>query len=259
MLGRSLPITRVNPNFVHWQLYHTTLAAEGQRIFVYLYPRTLHHSVLKGKEMTKERKQELRQLLQEAMESIVITRNSMATMLVLQGKSMSIEEYRECLQTRRRSYRPDLIVTDLAYRPEIQDDVIKSKLLNFIRAELKNYIREHKHKLVRVFGYAETIQTAVYGIHGGGTPMGFPIESLLEKFLKIVIASGAETAISAFDKCTKETKGFFQKIIFIRGIGISEMESLLEKIEQTEEVKISQGIRLIHSSDLPLRVAPIFI
>ncbi len=32
MLGRSLPITRVNPNFVHWQLYNTTLLHKNQVI-----------------------------------------------------------------------------------------------------------------------------------------------------------------------------------------------------------------------------------
>ena len=33
MLGRSLPITRMDPNFVHWQLYSTILLLKSQVIF----------------------------------------------------------------------------------------------------------------------------------------------------------------------------------------------------------------------------------
>ena len=33
MLSRSLPITRMNPNFVHWQLYNTAYCVICQVIF----------------------------------------------------------------------------------------------------------------------------------------------------------------------------------------------------------------------------------
>lgn len=213
--------------------------------------------------MTEERKEELRQLLQEAMENIEIILRFSAITSVPQSKSMSIEEYeeyrkrnpmpieeyRKSIQAQRKSYRPDLTATMLHYHPEICDNVIKSKLLNCIKAELAEYIREHKP--VRIPGYAETIQTAIYGIHSGGTPMGCPIESVLEKFLEIAIASGIEKAISVLDKCVRETRGFFQRIIFLRGIG-----NLFSEIKQAEEVQVSRGIRLVTLPTYPAELPP---
>ena len=162
---------------------------------------------------------------------------------------MSIQEYRESIQAQRKSYRPDLTATMLHYYPEIRDNEIKSKLLNCIKTELAEYIREHKPAPIP--NYAETIQTAIYGIQSGGTPMGLPIVILLEKFLEIAIASGIEKVISALDKCTRETKGFFQRIIFLRGIG-----DLFAEIEQAEEVHVSQGIRLVTLPTYPTELPP---
>ena len=51
--------------------------------------------------MTEKRKQELRQLLQEAMPNVVIE-------VPEQYKPISVEKYRECAKAFRKSYRPDL-------------------------------------------------------------------------------------------------------------------------------------------------------
>ena len=84
--------------------------------------------------MTDERKQELKQLLNEAMPSVIIE--------VPEGyKPISVEEYRECVKAFRKSYRPDLSFI-LYYWPNIQDDAVKSKLFNFMKEELVDYIRE---------------------------------------------------------------------------------------------------------------------
>ena len=180
--------------------------------------------------MTEERKQELRQLLSEAMKNIEIILRLSAITFVPQNRSMSIEEYeeyrkrnpipieeyRESIQAQRKSYRPDLTTTMLHYYPEIRDSEIKSKLLNCIKAKLTEYIRERETVPIPMFA-KPTIQSAIYGIYSGRTPMGYPIESLLEKFLEIAIASGIEKAISALDKCTRETKGFFKKSYFSEG------------------------------------------
>ena len=85
--------------------------------------------------MTEERKQKLRQLLNEAMQSVIIEGPE-------GDEPISVEQYRECAQAFRESYRPDLSFILLYYRPNIQDDALKSKLFNFMKEELADYIRE---------------------------------------------------------------------------------------------------------------------
>ena len=147
--------------------------------------------------MTEERKEELRQLLDEAMENIEIILRFPPITSLLQHEamsieeseeykkrnSMSIEEYRESIQAYRRSYRPDLTATMLNYYPEIRDNAIKSKLLNCIKVELAEYIREHKS--IPIPNYAETIQTAADSMSHGRQPIGYPIGCLLKKILEI--------------------------------------------------------------------------
>ena len=215
--------------------------------------------------MTEKKKEELRQLLTEAMENIEIILRFPPITSLLQHEtmsleeseeyrkrnSMSIEEYRESIQAYRRAYRPDLTATMLNYYPEICDNVIKSKLLNCIKAELAEYIRAHKP--VRIPGYAETIQTAADSMSHGRQPIGYPIEYLLKKILEIAIAGGVEKAILALDKCTKETTGVFQKIIFLKGVGVG---NFFEYREQLEEVQVSSGIRLVSLPTYPAELPP---
>ena len=69
--------------------------------------------------MTEERKEELRQLLKEAIQSVIIE--------VPEGyEPISVEKYREYTKASRESYRPDLSFI-LDYSPNIQDDAVKSK------------------------------------------------------------------------------------------------------------------------------------
>ena len=215
--------------------------------------------------MTEKRKEELRQLLNEAMENIEIILRFPPITSLLQHETMSIEEseeyrkrnsmpieeYRESIQAYRRSYRPDLTATMLNYYPEIRDNVIKSKLLNCIKVELAEYIREHKS--IPIPNYAETIQTAADSMSHGRRPIGYPIGYLLKKFLEIAIAGGVEKAILALDKCTKETTGVFQKIIFLKGVGVG---NFFEHREQLEEVQVSSGIRLVSLPTYPAELPP---
>jgi hypothetical protein len=87
--------------------------------------------------MTDERKQELRQLLQEAMPNVVIE-------VPEQYKPISVEKYRECVKAFRKSYRPDLSYILLYYRPNIQEEAVKSKLFNFIKEKLADYILQNE-------------------------------------------------------------------------------------------------------------------
>ena len=75
--------------------------------------------------MTVKRKQELEQLLREAMESLIIE--------APEGyEPISVEKYREDAKAFQKSYRPDLSFI-LEYRPNIQNDAVKSKLFNFMK------------------------------------------------------------------------------------------------------------------------------
>ena len=182
--------------------------------------------------MTEKRKQELRQLLQEAMPNVVIE-------VPEQYKPISVERYRECAKAFRKSYRPDLSSILLYYRPNIQDDAVKSKLFDFIKEELADYIRQNE-SAEPLWTYS--ICPANLAIHGTNI-LPCPLDWLLEKLLEISIASGTDRAISALDKCARETSGTFQKIVFLQGpIYDLRLES---GTEDSREIRVSDGIRLV--------------
>ena len=181
--------------------------------------------------MTDEKKQELRQRLNEAMKCLEIQVDEMYS-------PITIDRYRECLQEFRKAYRPDLSSV-LYYHPYIQNDLIKSRLLEFLKSELEKYISE-----------TNRIHPARTAIRSNSLYFSCDLNTLLEKFLEIAIASGVEKAISTLDRCAKETKGSFQKIIFIQGLTCNPKDR-----NKVGEIHISEGIRLVTFpfalSDLP--------
>ena len=169
--------------------------------------------------MTEERKQELRQLLTEAMTSLEIRPRSRA-----ESSLLPVDVYRKQLQQRWTSYSVD-------FNPYIASEATKSKLLDFIREELAPFIHE------------DWIQSASFFIAQSGSSIGYPLDILLEQLLKIAIVRGIEGAVSVFDRCTKDTHVSFQYI------------ALLEGITLKAEIQVFEGIRLVplpHStSELP--------
>ena len=193
--------------------------------------------------MTEKRKQELRQLLQEAMPNVVIE-------VPEQYKPISVEKYRECAKAFRKSYRPDLSYILLYYRPNIQEEEVKSKLFNFIKEELADYILQNESAEPP---WTYSICPAKIAIRGGAI-FACPLDSLLEKLLEISIASSTDKAISAFDKCTRETSGAFQKIILLEGPIYDPF--LQSEIEDKREIRVSDGIRLVQFSLNPSELPP---
>ena len=180
--------------------------------------------------MTEERKEELRQLLSEAMQSVIIE--------APEGDELiSVEKYRECAQAFRESYRPDLSFILLYYRPNIQDDALKSKLFNFMKEELADYISEYES----VPPYTHWIQPAKRAIRGARRLIPIPLDSILEKLLEIVIANGAEQAILALDRGTRDKIGAFQKIILLEGLNVRYSGSTTD----ARETHIAAGIRFV--------------
>ena len=159
--------------------------------------------------MTEERKQELRQLLNEAMASLEIRPRSR-----VESSLLPVDVYRKQLQQRWTSYSVD-------FNPYIASEATKSKLLDFIRAEFAPFIHE------------DWIQSASFFIARSGSSMGYPLDMLLEQLLKIAIARGVGGAVSAFDRCTKDTHASFQYI------------ALLEGIRLEAEIQAFEGMRLV--------------
>ena len=194
--------------------------------------------------MTEKRKVELRQLLSEAMQRVIIEASA-------GYDPISIEKYREDAKAFRKSYRPDLSPI-LDYRPNIQDDALKSKLFNFMKEELADYIREHEfkdededeHESLDLPTY--WIQTAKAATRGARRLIPCGLDSLLEKFLEIAIVSGTGQAILALDRCTRETRGTFQKIIFLEGLRVQYSGTTRESSEtQIRETQIAEGIKFV--------------
>jgi hypothetical protein len=156
-----------------------------------------------------------------------------------QYKPISVEKYRECVKAFRESYRPDLSSVSLYYRPSIQDEEVKSKLFNFIKEELADYILQNE-SAKPPWNYS--ICPAKIAIRGANFFI-CPLDSLLEKLLEIRIASGTDRAISALDKCTRETIGTFQKIVLLQGP--TRHPRLESEIEDRKEIRVSDGIRLV--------------
>ena len=167
--------------------------------------------------MTEERKEELRQLLEEATAPENLeTRHYYG----FNGLSISPNEYKWHLQESWRSYSKNSLWIVNHFVLYTSED-IKSKLLDFMREELDSFIHEDK------------ILSATFYVCDGGDRHGTRLEDFLGRLLKIAIVQGIEEAVFNFEKCTEETQGSFQTIVLLEGI----------KLE--EKIQVFEGIHLI--------------
>ena len=173
--------------------------------------------------MTDETKEELRKLLEEAIENLLIDSSEFI-------EPISVDTYKKHLQTLRKHYQPDLASQMSFYHLDIQNEVMKSKLLDFINVHLRDYINKEEN----------LIQPASYGIGNGGSLSGQPVEMLLTKLLQIALASKVQRALEAFEKSVTETKGSFQQIILLQG-----PTTHFKDMDKLTEIQICEGIRLI--------------
>ena len=168
----------------------------------------------KVKEMTVERKQELTQLLEEAMGCLEIR-----PYYGFDGLSITCDQYKWHLQRAWTSYSKNSLWIVQHFAVDVSWNT-KSKLLHFMRQELDSFIHEDK------------ILSATFYICGGGR-QGDSLESFLKQLLKIVIFRGTEGTVSNFERHTEETHGSFQTI------------TLLEGIKLEEKIQVFEGIHLI--------------
>lgn len=171
---------------------------------------------MKGGEMTEERKEELRQLLNEAMENLeMVSRFTYPPM-----PSIDIDKYKWHLREAWTSYSPNSAWFVNHYKIDTTEDT-KSKLLNFIKTELDPFINEDRI-LLGTFIVLDGLES---GVH---------LNDFLEKLLKIAIFGGIEEGVSAFDRClTKDASVSFEFI------------ALLEGVTLEAEVEVFKGIRLV--------------
>ena len=91
--------------------------------------------------MTEERKQELRQLLNEAMENLEIRQrsanNSPLPPIDIRGYGVHLRQY-------WKSYAETSLGVVMTYEPNIANEDVKSKILDFIRVEFASFIDEDK-------------------------------------------------------------------------------------------------------------------
>ena len=174
--------------------------------------------------MTEKRKQELTQLLQEALANLEIRQKSADGY-----ESMHVNEYRAILQRHWTSYSDSSHVflrAAILYEPRIVNGSTKSKLLDFIREEFSEFIHEDR------------MQSASFFLRGG-SPSGYPLDDLLKQLLKIAIVLSVEKATSDFDRCTKNPSGFLQYI------------ALLQGIEVEKEIQVFEGMRIFPLPNSP--------
>ena len=186
--------------------------------------------------MTEERKQELSQLLEEAMENLEIRYGYGGP------APLPVDVYKRYLQERWTCYGVDFLSFSFSIRltPDIAGEITKSKLLDFIREELALFIDKDN-----IIEFARnSIPFASYIIENDSTN-GSRLDHrrferlhlffLLSRLLEISIGRGIEEAVSVFDRCSypEGTYSFFQQV------------TLLEGIELETEIQVLEGVRLI--------------
>ena len=166
--------------------------------------------------MTEERKQELRQLLQEAMNNLEIRPRFTNPPL----PSVDINQYKWHLRESWTSYSPNTEWLVSKFKLDISRDA-ESRLFEFIKEELNPFIYEDRILLGSFF---------VLGSYSEGVSLS----ELLGKLLKIAIFGEVEEAVLAFDKCTIEDASVSFEFI-----------ALLEGITLETEIQVFEGIRLV--------------
>ena len=188
--------------------------------------------------MTEERKQELKQLLNEAT-----ARENLQIRYGYDGPIfIPVDVYERYLQERWAYYGMDFLSfwRSTRFTPDIIDRTTKSKLLDFIIEELSLFMeRDAIPDLVR-----DSIPTSTYFIERNPTD-GFNLNrhhftrlhlsSLLGRLLEIALARGIDEAVSVFEagSCPEGTYRAFQHV------------ALLEGIKLITEVQIFEGVRLV--------------
>ncbi|MYB00573.1 hypothetical protein F4X90_12985 [Candidatus Poribacteria bacterium] len=184
--------------------------------------------------MTDERKQALRQLLQEAVANLEIRPYG-----GFEGLSITPDEYKWHLKRAWTSYSENSLWIVNHFTVDISGE-IRSKFLEFIKVELDAFIHEDKILSASIFVFSHDMGRTG---HKRNQTDGDSLNSFLQQLLKIAIFCGIERASSDFEKCTKKIGSSFQSVVLLTGI------------TSAAEIPVFDGVHLIplpnSTRDLP--------
>lgn len=179
--------------------------------------------------MTEKRKQELKQLIEEAMESLVVQQEYNAPLY------LPVDVYRRYMHERWKYFGLDrLSPLWIILTLDTGIETAKSRLIKFIREELAQFLGVD----------GDSISVATYFIQSNSTdgPLLYRADSrrigldfILKRLLDISLVRGAEAAVSAFDVCSRPegAHGIFQRVSVVNGI------------ELKTNIDVCRGIRLV--------------
>ena len=183
--------------------------------------------------MTEKRKQELRQLLSAAMDNMVIQRR-------FEKGNTSKDKYIDILRQRCAFYGIGVDNSNnlnyLLYQPDIANGKIKSKLLEFIKKELNQFIEDNKigYTTYNVDGCAQNgfclVKRMIPQSHNLSD-----VSDVLEYLLKMSLAVGLDKAVLSFDQdsCPEGRYSLYHSITSLEGIRIE------------TEIQINNRVRLV--------------
>ena len=169
------------------------------------------------KHMNREAEPALAVLLQEALKTVTITRRGSQDRL-------APNNFRRRVLTYRNLHNPSLRLDAFMYEPQIQDPVVRDAVLDLLRSELSQFLREDRT-------YAAT-----YAIFGG-LGSGSSVEDILQSLLKAAIVETPRRAAKAlFDEISN---GYlpYQEYFLLTGV----------KVEN--EVQVFDGVSLVALSN----------
>lgn len=168
--------------------------------------------------MTENRKEELEQLLHEAIANLEVQYISEPRSLV-PPLPRSVHEYQTFLQQEHISLDNYSIISECV--PYIANRNTHAKLFNFLREEFSGFLMNGS--------------CIISNPNQIGGLQGTTLDILGRQLLKMALTFGVEKAIILAGECIKHNRGNFQRVICLEGI----------RIDSKIEIEIFRGVRLI--------------
>ena len=180
--------------------------------------------------MTEDRKQELRQLLEEAMGNLEIRDEYGGGQLAL-----PVDVYRRYLEESWK-YFGLARFSPFWIRPtvDIVSQATRLRLLDYIREELALFIDDDE--ILTATYFIESTSTDSPCVHRfQNKNKGVHLRFILKRLLDIALVRGIEQAVSVFGRCSRPegAHGFFQDVSVVKGITLK------------KEIEVFRGVRLV--------------
>ena len=165
--------------------------------------------------MEESRKQEIEKLLVDSLENIQVTNRI--------DPNINKQTYISLFAKNSRQFFQNPTLYKVTSELSINDLTIKKKLLDFVRVELSEYIRDDK------------IKSCISVIRGGAAI--YSLEDILESLWRISLVWDVNHAVHVFEMTIEKKRIFYKNLTMIDGL----------KVEH--EMQISPGITLVPSPD----------